>query len=43
MNVHTLKALKDNFIYVLSEKDQAAVIDPGEAAPVREFLKKHDL
>ncbi len=43
MNIHTLSALKDNFIYVLSHKDQCAVVDPGEAAPVLRFLEHKKL
>lgn len=37
-----LRALKDNYIYLLTDDvaHQAAVIDPGEAAPVRDFLTK---
>ncbi len=39
MIIHTLNALKDNFIYVLAEPDgSCAVVDPGEATPVRKFL-----
>lgn len=39
MVIHTLHALKDNFVYVLAAKDgSCAVVDPGEAAPVRKFL-----
>lgn len=39
MIIHTLTALKDNFIYVLaSPGGECAVVDPGDAAPVRRFL-----
>ncbi len=38
MQIFTLHALKDNFVYVLAKNGEAAVIDPGEAAPVRKFL-----
>ena len=39
MIIHTLNALKDNFIYVLAEPTGwCAVVDPGEASPVRKFL-----
>lgn len=34
----TLLALKDNFVYVLAKDGQAAVVDPGDATPVRKFL-----
>lgn len=39
MVIHTLNALKDNFVYVLAAADgSCAVVDPGEAVPVRKFL-----
>lgn len=39
MQIHTLTALKDNFIYVLASGDgSCAVVDPGDAIPVRKFL-----
>jgi hydroxyacylglutathione hydrolase len=42
--IHTIRALKDNFIYVLvDEHKRAAVIDPGSAEPVLQFLAAHDL
>jgi hydroxyacylglutathione hydrolase len=43
MKIHVLTALKDNFVFVLEANGLAAVIDPGEAAPVEEFLRQHDL
>lgn len=43
MTIHTLRALKDNFIYALVHEGQCAVVDPGEAAPVQEFLARHGL
>jgi hydroxyacylglutathione hydrolase len=40
--VHTLRALKDNFSYVLNDgASSCAVVDPGEAAPVLDFLRRH--
>ncbi len=38
MQVFTLLALKDNFVYILAKNGEAAVVDPGEASPVRKFL-----
>jgi hydroxyacylglutathione hydrolase len=38
MIIHTLSALKDNFIYILEQNGKAAVVDPGEALTVRKFL-----
>lgn len=44
MIIHTLRALKDNFIYVLDdESGNCAVIDPGEAKPVMDFLNERGL
>lgn len=41
--IETLRALTDNFIYVLVHGAHCAVIDPGEAAPVQRFLERHRL
>lgn len=41
--VHILSALKDNYIYVLQSDKECAVIDPGEARPVLEFLSTNSL
>jgi hydroxyacylglutathione hydrolase len=39
MVIYTLPVLKDNFAYVLAAADgSCAVVDPGEAVPVRKFL-----
>lgn len=44
MRIHTLHALKDNFIYVLEDdRGLCAVVDPGEAGPVLQFLKEKSL
>lgn len=43
MTIHTLRALKDNFIYVLATGRECAVIDPGDAGPVEEFLAQLEL
>jgi hydroxyacylglutathione hydrolase len=45
LSIHTLAALKDNFVYVLVDdaKKTAAVIDPGEAPPVEAFLLREKL
>lgn len=44
LKIHTLRALKDNFVYVLAGPGHAcAVIDPGEAAPVKAFLAESGL
>lgn len=44
MNIFTIPTLRDNYAYVLVTPDKkVAVIDPGQAAPVREFLRKKKL
>ena len=43
MTIHTLPALRDNYIYVLSQGGRAAVIDPGESAPVTKYLNENNL
>lgn len=43
--IHPIKAFTDNYIWTLinDNKKQAIVIDPGQAKPVDEYLKAHDL
>ena len=44
LQIHPLPALKDNYIYALNNGlGQCAVIDPGEATPVLNFLKLRNL
>jgi hydroxyacylglutathione hydrolase len=43
LKIHVLPALKDNFIYILSDGKSCVVIDPGEAAPVEKFLAEKSL
>jgi hydroxyacylglutathione hydrolase len=45
LTIHRLRALKDNYVYLLADGDEgtAAAIDPGEAAPVEEALRRLDL
>lgn len=43
MKVEVLHALKDNFVYLLSEAGEAVVIDPGEASPVEKALRARPL
>ncbi|HEY3352579.1 MAG TPA: hydroxyacylglutathione hydrolase [Polyangia bacterium] len=40
MRVITLPALSDNYIFVLRQGDEAAVVDPGEAGPVLAYLAR---
>ncbi|MBP7146842.1 MAG: hydroxyacylglutathione hydrolase [Acidobacteria bacterium] len=45
MDITPLKALDDNYIYLLVGRAEraAACVDPGEAGPVREFLQSRGL
>lgn len=43
MTIHILPVLDDNYSYVWEHEGRAAVIDPGEAAPVASFLKDRNL
>ncbi len=44
IKVHTIPSLSDNYIWVIQPNDQhAIIIDPGDAQPVLEFLRKHGL
>lgn len=40
MRVVTVKCLRDNYAYLVIDGDTCAVVDPGEAAPVREALER---
>ena len=43
--VTPIRALKDNYIWAITnaEHDKVIVVDPGEAAPVFEFIKAKNL
>jgi len=44
LKIHIVHALQDNFVYILSNaQGECAVIDPGDAAPVCEFLEREKL
>lgn len=45
IQVFQIPALRDNYIYILHEKnqDQTTVIDPSLAKPVNDFLREHNL
>lgn len=45
LRIHTLKALRDNFIYLLEESESShwAIVDPGEFAVVDRFLQNHGI
>lgn len=43
MNITPIKALKDNYIWLIHHQHQAICIDPGDASPVLEYLQKNKL
>ena len=43
LNITAIPALEDNYIWLLQHDRHAVVVDPGEAAPVLDFLQKHGL
>ncbi|MEC8882206.1 MAG: hydroxyacylglutathione hydrolase [Pseudomonadota bacterium] len=43
MEIHAIKALETNYIWTLIHKDRATVIDPGEAKPIIQYLKKQNI
>ena len=44
INVHIVPVLSDNYVYILEGADQkAAIVDPGEAGPVRNYLEDNNL
>lgn len=43
MKIEPIASLVDNYIWLLTEGNKAAVIDPGDAAPVNDILKKRGL
>ncbi|HWU89401.1 MAG TPA: MBL fold metallo-hydrolase, partial [Kofleriaceae bacterium] len=40
MRVVSVPCLKDNYAYLVIDGDRAAVVDPGEAAPVEQALAR---
>jgi hydroxyacylglutathione hydrolase len=42
-DITAIPALRDNYIWALHNSRYAAVVDPGEAAPVLDFLDTHGL
>ena len=41
--IDIIPCLNDNYSYILSIDKDALVIDPGEARPIIDFLKKNNL
>ncbi|MBI2285927.1 MAG: hydroxyacylglutathione hydrolase, partial [Nitrosomonadales bacterium] len=42
-DITAIPALRDNYIWAIHDNRHAAVVDPGEAAPVLAFLDAHGL
>ena len=43
MNIIPLPAFRDNYIWLIHDGRHAVAVDPGDAAPVEDFLAGHDL
>ena len=43
MQIHAVPAFRDNYIWVMAAEGRAAVVDPGDAAPVEAFLAARGL
>ena len=43
MKIDQISILSDNYCYVLESADAVAVVDPGDAETVVNFLKERDL
>jgi hydroxyacylglutathione hydrolase len=43
LTIHPVPAFNDNYLWVIHNGREAAVVDPGDARPVMEFLAAHHL
>jgi hydroxyacylglutathione hydrolase len=43
LTITAIPALEDNYIWLLQHERHAVAVDPGEAAPVLDYLRKNDL
>jgi len=43
LNIHPIHAFRDNYIWIIHNQNHAAVIDPGIASPVIEYLQSKKL
>lgn len=43
LHIVPVRAFTDNYIWVIHDRRHAAVIDPGDAAPVLDFLRRENL
>ena len=43
INIQSIKAFSDNYIWLITTNEGNLVIDPGESQPVINYLQKHTL
>lgn len=43
LNIYPVRAFKDNYIWMIHDQHYAAIVDPGDAAPVLAYLQLHTL
>lgn len=43
LNIHPVRAFKDNYIWVIHDQHYAAIVDPGSATPVLAYLQQKKL
>ena len=43
LQVRSIAAYDDNYIWLISDKHCAVIVDPGDAAPVIKYLTEHHL
>lgn len=43
LDILPIRALKDNYIWLIKHENQVAIVDPGEAEPVIEYCDSHGL
>ena len=43
LTINGIPALQDNYIWLIQRENHAVAVDPGEAAPVLDFLQKNSL
>ncbi len=41
MNLNSIPAFQDNYIWVLTNEGRCVIVDPGEAAPVLKAIAEH--
>jgi len=43
VKIHAVPAFQDNYLWVVARDGRAAVVDPGDSAPIERFLEAHAL